>query len=170
MSISSSSMPELPSYPTEIAKSFCTKAHYFRHPPAVTVSCLPSFKVLFTHHSPSAYNANQSPSGSSRFSRAKRTPRASTAASCFSSRLSRTPRGAIRLEPLDHKGLEAGEDLTNAKGGVEVHIRQMGHTAGAEGLNARERSGAESQEDILPKVPENGVHVRNDFYMTSEPV
>ena len=45
---------------------------------------------------------------------------------------------------------------------------RTGYTAGAEGLDsltlgAPNRSAGESQEDILPKMPENGVLVRKDI-------
>ncbi|MCJ1244399.1 hypothetical protein MMC30_001597 [Trapelia coarctata] len=62
---------------------------------------------------------------------------------------------------------------TDGSGGHTSQKGQTGYSAAAEGLKdlelgVRDRIGGDSREHILPKLPKNSVHVRNDFYMTSE--
>ncbi|MCJ1414658.1 hypothetical protein MMC32_000985 [Xylographa parallela] len=129
---------------------------------AVIVSCLPSFRALFSSRSASNYK-DHTPSSGSRLSR-----------------LSRTPKGAVRLETYasggrGHVGFPqpdsnlTSDDLSR----LTASPPNTGYTVGAEGLHRMDtmlRSGTddESEEDILPIMPQNGVLVRNDFYMTSE--
>ena len=123
------------------------------------VSCLPSFRVLFSSRSSSSYK-NHTPSSGSRLSR-----------------LSRTPKGALRLENYGSSAGKGQADFSNlgtALGSegisrLTASRPHTGYTAGAEGLNRldsrlRDRDSGDSLEAILPIMPENGtVHVRNDI-------
>ena len=140
---------------------------------AVTVSCLPSFRFLLSSRADSAYKNNQSRTASL-FSRNRKSANLSKANSRFSV-ISRDHKGAIRLEPIksagaESKTIQAIQEIELPSPSIsrtETSTRQMGHTTIAEGLdkrgNRREWGSGGSQEEILPKVPEHGVHVTHDI-------
>ena len=139
----------------------------------MTVSCLPSFRVLISSRAESAGRNYQSRSASL-FSRRGKSANLSTSNSRFSV-MSRNHKGAIRLEPINSQAsqnkntisIQESEVLSPSTTRTDADTRQMGHTTTAEGLekrgNRREWGSTGSQEDILPKVPEHGVHVKHDI-------
>ena len=125
---------------------------------AVVVSCLPSFRAFFSSRS-SPYWKREGPESNSHLSR-----------------FSRSRQRKIRLDTLasneadtadfsEYPGTGYGSD---SSGGRTSQKGQTGYSAAAEGLKdlepgTRDRVGGDSREHILPKMPENSVHVRNDF-------
>ncbi|MCJ1413432.1 hypothetical protein MMC19_007537 [Ptychographa xylographoides] len=130
---------------------------------AVVVSCLPSFRAFLSNRT-SSYWKDRYTSSDSRLSR-----------------LSRTPKGTVRLDtfaspggsPPDTSALQnPGRGLENVTGLTSSGMR-TGYTAVAECMHPyetifRDRGDSESEENILPIMPQDSVHVRNDFYMTEE--
>lgn len=125
---------------------------------AVVVSCLPSFRAFFSSRS-SPYWKRGGPESNSRLSR-----------------LSRSRKRKIRLDTLASNEADAADfseysEASYGTDGVRGHSLQRGQTgysAAAEGLKdlesgMRDRIGVDSREHILPKMPENSVHVRNDI-------
>ena len=125
---------------------------------AVVVSCLPSFRAFLSNRT-SSYWKDRYTSSDSRLSR-----------------LSRTPKGTVRLDtfaspggsPPDTSALQnPGRGLENVTGLTSSGMR-TGYTAVAECMHPyetifRDRGDSESEENILPIMPQDSVHVRNDF-------
>jgi len=134
------------------------------HPLAVVVSCLPCFRAFFSSRS-SPYWKRGGPESNSRLSR-----------------FSRSRQRKIRLDTLASNAADAADFSeyseagygTDGSGGHTSQKEQTGYSAAAEGLKdlesgIRDRIGGDSREHILPKMPENSVHVRNDFVSLSAP-
>lgn len=131
----------------------------------MVVSCLPSFRAFFSSRT-SPYWKNGSPSSNSRLSR-----------------LSRSRQRKIRLDTLASNEADATDfsEYSEASYGTEGGGKKSsqrgltGYSAAAEGFKdlgsgIRDRIRDDSREHILPKMPEDRVHVRNDVVSLTAPL